>query len=149
MTTSGRWCSPTIDRCGWMVQAVGGSRLYAPFAYTIGLTGQGLPELVVTGLRTESAATVLNAAAQYCCDALVPLAGETMRVGIGPECEVVALPHPDVHLFTAVDVYGTRVRALQLVWADSRGRYPWEVGHRAGRGGQPVLGPRGAWRAAG
>lgn len=140
---------PTIDQCGWLVQAVGGSRLYAPFAYTVGLTGRGLPELVVTGLRAEPAAALLNAVAQYCCDRLVLLPGETICVGSGPSCEAVGLPHPDVHLFTAVDVYGERVRALQLVWADSRGRYPWEAGHRAGRGGQPVLGPREAWRVAG
>jgi hypothetical protein len=55
---------------------------------------------------------------------------------------VVALPHPEAHLLTAVELYGHEVRALQLVRADDRGRWPWERGHRGGRGGQPVLGPR-------
>ena len=43
---------PIIRRCGWMVQFVGGTRTYAPFAYTVGLTDAGLPKLVATGRPT-------------------------------------------------------------------------------------------------
>ena len=58
--------------------------------------------------------------------------------------EVVELPHPDAHLVTAVSLFrGAAVRALQIVWSDDHGHWPWEVGFRSGRGrGQPVLGPR-------
>jgi Domain of unknown function (DUF4262) len=34
--------------------------------------------------------------------------------------------------------------ALQLVYADDRGHWPWDPGFRGGRGGQPVLGVRDA-----
>jgi hypothetical protein len=45
-------------------------------------------------------------------------------------------------LYVAVDIFGTKIRALQLVHADDHGHWPWEVGFRGGRGGQPVLGVR-------
>lgn len=38
-----------------------------------------------------------------------------------------------------VELCGLGIDAQQLVYADDRGRWPWEVGFR---GTQPVLGPR-------
>lgn len=58
----------------------------------------------------------------------------------GPLIEIVELAHPDAHLDTAVALFGRELRALQLVWADDRGHWPWERGFRGMRGGQPVLG---------
>lgn len=135
---------PTIARDGWLVQAVGGSRLYAPLAHTVGLTARGLPELVVTGVGDQPAAALLNAVATECAlHGRRPGHGDSLDLtGTGPRVELVELPQPDVHLLLAVDVYGPAVRGLQLVWADGRGAWPWERDFRAGRGGQPVLGPR-------
>jgi hypothetical protein len=136
---------PMIDRCGWAVQSVGGSRLHAPFSYTVGLTLRGLPELVITGKDPKEAAGLLHTVATSVIEQHVPQPGETMCVCDCGQLEVVGMPHPEAHLFVATGMYGeTVVRALQLVWADERGRWPWDVGHRGGRGGQPVLGPRGA-----
>lgn len=134
---------PMIDRCGWAVQAVGGSRLHAPFSYTVGLTPRGLPELVITGRKPEEAAHLLNDVATYVTTQQVPRPGETVSLCGEGHLEVVELPHPEAHLFVATGLYGEDVvQALQLVWADERGSWPWDVGHRGGRGGQPVLGPR-------
>ena len=142
---------PTIDRHGWMVQAVGGSRLYAPFAYTVGLTAKGLPDLVVTGVRDQPAAVLLNAVAtELVAHGRRVRHGDSLDLtGTGPRLELVELPQPDAHLFFAVDVYGAAVRGLQLVWADEGGTWPWERGFRAGQGGQPVLGPRAVSREPG
>lgn len=56
--------------------------------------------------------------------------------------EVVEVEHPDVHLkFGGVRLFGPRIRAFQLVWADNHGRFPWEPGWGGhGRRRQPVLG---------
>ncbi len=125
---------PMIDRFGWAIQAVGGSRVHAPFSYTVGLTRRGLPELVVTGKPPAEAAAVLNGLARRLRHA--PLPGEL----VDGRFEVVELPHPEAHLFVATGLYGEHaVRGRQLVWADEQGRWPWQPG---GRGGQPVLGPR-------
>ncbi|MFP5219475.1 MAG: DUF4262 domain-containing protein [Actinomycetes bacterium] len=74
----------------------------------------------------------------------VPAAGRRLRL-LGSPVEVIDVAHPQDHLFIATAVYGDDdVRAQQLVWADARGRWPSDVGHRASRRGQPLLGARAA-----
>jgi hypothetical protein len=138
---------PAIDRYGWFVQAVTSER-GAPLAYTVGLTAMGLPELVVTGMAPRRAALLLNGMAAHWLHAEpLPAHGEHADTRGGQCLEVVDLPHPEAHLFTATGLYGDdAVAAQQLVWADDRGRWPWERGHRASRGGQPVLGARATFR---
>jgi len=55
---------------------------------------------------------------------------------------VVKVAAPWAHLNMAVEFYGQRIRGLQLVHADKRGRWPWDQGYQGVRGGQPVLGTR-------
>jgi hypothetical protein len=62
----------------------------------------------------------------------------------GPLIEIVEVAEPAAHLLLAAQFYGAGIRALQLVHADDRGHWPWEVGFRGVRGGQPVLGMRAA-----
>ncbi len=132
---------------GWAIQGVERDRDHPPWAYTVGLTEYGLPELVATGLRLPQAAELLNGVAAHALHATAPTPGEQVPLVGGPLVEFVALPHPDAHLHTAVEIYGSDIRALQIVWADDRGRWPWHAGFRGGRGGQPVLGPRAVSRA--
>ena len=40
------------------------------------------------------------------------------------------------------EVFVRALRALQVVHADDRGHWPWDLGYRGVRGGQPVLGIR-------
>jgi hypothetical protein len=133
-----------VEEYGWAIQAVVGDRVHPPWAYTVGLTLRGLPELVVTGVRAPEARDVLNEFADSAVhhdEVLSP--GQVLRCPHGSEMEVVELAHPDAHLLTAVSLFpGTTLRALQLVWSDDRGHWPWDVGFRSRRGGQPVLGPR-------
>ncbi|WP_410670529.1 DUF4262 domain-containing protein [Amycolatopsis sp. cmx-4-68] len=127
---------------GWLVQGVESSGAYPPWAYTIGLSGYGLPELVVTGLPVLEAAELLNDMASHSLHASPPSAGERIPLRGGPLIEVVPLAEPSAHLVFAVALYGPEIRALQLVHADSRGRWPWSPDYRDGEGGQPVLGVR-------
>jgi hypothetical protein len=131
-----------VEQYGWAIQFVERDRDRPPFAYTLGLTLRGLPELVVTALSARRSWQLLNEEAARVVVEGPPRQGQRLVLSDGRAAEVVALPHPDAHLFVATDLYGPHVRALQLARADDRGRWPWEVGHRAGRGGQPVLGPR-------
>jgi hypothetical protein len=85
---------------------------------------------------------VLNDGARLLHQRELPQPEELLEVE-GRALEVVALPHPETHLFIATGLYCEEaVTALQLVWADEQRRWPWERGHGGGRGGQPVLGPR-------
>ena len=68
--------------------------------------------------------------------------GQKVAVRSGPLMEVVEVTNPDAHMEWAVAFGGQGVRALQLVWADGRGRWPWAAAFSDGRGRQPVLGVR-------
>jgi len=130
----------TVRVNGWAVQAVEDDR--RPFAYTIGLHDRGLPELLVTGLSPERAARVLNDVAGATVGGRVLDPGAHIAVGAGPLLEIVEVEHPDAHMDFAVALGGPDVRALQLVWADDRGRWPWAANWGHGRPRQPVLGVR-------
>ena len=131
-----------IARYGWAVQGVERDRIHPPWAYTVGLTPNGRPELVVTGLPLGRATRLLNDVASHVLHATAPRPGEQIPLRGGPVIEIVEIAEPAAHLVTAVEFYGPGIRALQLVHADDRGRWPWEVGYRGVRGGQPVLGVR-------
>jgi len=132
-----------IRRIGWAVQAVERSGLHPPWAYTVGLTEAGCPELVATGLSATRAVELLNDVAVHLkhSDAVLRPGEQIPLVG-GPLIEIVELSEPSAHLFVATELYGQRIKAVQLVHADDRGRWPWEAGYRGVRGGQPVLGSR-------
>lgn len=133
-----------IEKYGWIVQSVEADEVRVNWAYTVGLTRAGLPELVVTGLPGGVAAGLLNDFAAHLGHSDdTPMPGEriTFENG-GPSIELVELAEPSVHLLMAVGLYGKKIRAVQLVYADDEGRLPWERSYNGGHGGQPVLGSR-------
>lgn len=127
---------------GWAVQGVERDRIHPPWAYTVGLTPRGRPELVVTGLPVSRASRLLNDVAAHVLHAAAPAAGEQIALQGGPVIEIVEVAEPAAHLQVAIELYGPGVRALQVVHADDRGHWPWELRYRGVRGGQPVLGRR-------
>ncbi len=60
--------------------------------------------------------------------------------------EVVEVEHPDAHLGLGVALYGNEIRAVQLVWTDMLGRWPWESTFEDELS-QLVLGKRGPQNA--
>lgn len=131
-----------VIRHGWAVQAISRDRMHPPWAYTVGLSAQDLPELVVTGLKEHRAMHLLNDVAAHVLHAAPPSPGEQIPLTGGPLIEIVEVAEPTAHLAYAVALFGPRIRALQLVHADDRDHWPWDVGYRGIRGGQPVLGVR-------
>jgi hypothetical protein len=132
-----------IVETGWAVQVVERDRLRPPYAYTIGLTARLKPELVVTGLTARRSAGLLNDVAAHLLHAdAEPEPGEQIQLTGGPLIEFVEVGVPEAHLTLVGEFFEPGYRALQLVHADDRGHWPWEVGYRGLRGGQPVLGPR-------
>ncbi len=129
------------DHDGWQVQFVEQEK--RPFAYTVGLHDRGLPELLITGLNAHVSNRVLKSIGHMMVDDGAVLA-PAMHIDYQDRflVEVVEVDYPDVHLTYAVKICGPDVRALQLVWADARGRFPWEPGWGDGRQRQPVLGVR-------
>jgi hypothetical protein len=125
---------------GWAVQGISRDGLHPPWAYTMGLTEAGRPELVVTGMAVGRATELLNDVASHVLHAGVALTpGNRIPLIGGPTIEIVEVSEATARLVTAIDIYGSGIRALQLVHADDRGHWPWDVGYR---GRQAVLGVR-------
>jgi len=97
---------------------------------------------MVTGVSPQRAHRLLNAAARDAMRGRALTPGTHIALNPGPLIEIVEVDHPDAHLDLAVAFGGPEVRAVQLVWADGRGRWPWGTGFCDGRTRQPVLGIR-------
>jgi hypothetical protein len=133
-----------LERHCWIVQGVQRERRRPPYAYTVGLAAHDQPELVVTGMPYDRAVGLLNTVAGLVMHAGAPRPGEVLPLRSGVVIEIVRVAEPDVHLAVAAALNGPEFSALQLVYADERGRWPWDAGFRGGHGGQPVLGARAA-----
>lgn len=129
-----------IQSRGWVVQYVESDR--RPFAYTIGLHDRGLPELLATGLSPKEALWLLNTFARRALAGQRHAPGDQVSLPAGTLLELVEVEHPDAHMGMAIGIEGPDVTAVQLVWADSRGRWPWAPGFDDGNRHQPVLGAR-------
>lgn len=134
---------PTIREHGWMVQAVFGDGEHdPPFAYTVGLTEAGLPELVLTAAPDDASAMILNAAAERMCatDGDGFTVGDEVDLGFTAALQIgaVSVAAVDEMLGVAVALYGDGVRALQVIWPSASGKWPndpdWDHPHP-----QPVL----------
>ena len=134
-----------IRQEGWAVQYVEDDK--KPFAYTIGLHDRGLPELLVTGLSPSWAAQLLKCMAREALDGRDLKPGMRITHHSTEIIETVEVDHPDAHMDWAIAMQGPGVRAIQLVCADNRGRWPWSPDFDEGRGTQPVLGKRGPQNA--
>jgi hypothetical protein len=88
------------------------------------------------------ATTVLNGVAAHLLHADEPGPGTQAALRDGPLVEIVRVAVPWAHLNLAVELYGNRIRGLQLVPADKRGHWPWDRRYQGVRGGQPILGCR-------
>jgi hypothetical protein len=133
---------------GFAVQRVEAPRRRPLWSYTVGLTAYAKPELVVTGMSMPRSTLLLNDVALHMLNADALRPGEQFPLRHGPLIEIVEVTEPTVYLRTAVEIFGPEIRALQLVHADDRGRWPWQAGFRSNLG-QPVLGVRVARQLAG
>lgn len=134
------WLRRALVRTGWAIQGV----FDGPYAYTVGLTRyHDHPELIVLGLPVPTAGAILNR-----LGALVKsghrLRADEVVADHAVERYLLMMPVLDSseHLETANAVYRMAGRppvpALQAVWSDERGRFPWQEGC-SDASGQPLL----------
>ncbi|KMO70197.1 MAG: DUF4262 domain-containing protein [Mycolicibacterium rufum] len=128
-----------VLRNGWTIQYVEDTM---PFAYTVGLSDESLPELMVTSVSAPRALRLLGAMAVGIRQGVRWNPGDLVTIDNGPLVELVEVDHPDVHCGWAVRHAEGPIRVLQAVWADGRGRWPWSPTFCDGWRRQPVLGLR-------
>jgi hypothetical protein len=123
-----------VEVFGWAVQAVFAVEEGHPeWAYTIGLHHFGHPEIIVTTLPQRVAHNILNNVGEQ--------VKQGQRFEVGPLYDkiiegygVTFRPVPDVSAgewFNVAHNYwgGYSFDALQLVWPDKEGRFPWQAGY--------------------
>lgn len=121
-----------VAKHGWMVQGVAPrvGDTGVSFAYTVGLTAAGHPELIIVGLPVEIAYDLLENAAQRATDTTIN-AGDTLD-GIATAPLRVAAVDDLGPVSVARQLYPGRVKLLQLLWPDKDGAYPgdptWSLG---------------------
>ena len=104
---------------GWVIKCVDDTK--RPYAYTTGLHQFGWPELIATGVTTERALVLLD---HFVGEVKT---GGPLRPGAHLDflgvaaIEIVEVDQPDAHLGLAVALFGTDIRAVQLVWTDLSG----------------------------
>lgn len=132
-----------IEEYGWAVQGVFPTTEFDVwFAYTVGLTSRGLPELLISGIPGEQVQPLLNRAAEMHCEKPFSIGDEVTGIAIdGVLMRVIDAPLAEIGM--AVEMYPTmRPDAIQLVWPDTDGVYPGpNYDHK--RFPQPLYGP--AW----
>lgn len=143
-----RQCIEMIDEHGWMVQGVFPTAAdQGPmFAYTVGLTAHGFPELAIAGLEPQTMQTLLNDVAKRVYDTNRRYThGEVLDDVLGNEYKITIVGGPasteTIWPGSAHGLYGQQaVRLQQLVWPDDQHRYPWNEGYSLPLNGQPVIG---------
>ncbi|MEO8888963.1 MAG: DUF4262 domain-containing protein [Jatrophihabitantaceae bacterium] len=138
-----------MRRHGWAIQGVLGedSEQVPGFSYTVGLWGFGHPELVVFGLEYEHAGRLLNEVGEQIRGGLTLVGSEGAHAGSmhpSHRLRVFPVPNPESVILLAQEQYrtdgGRVIPALQLVYADLLGAYPWEPRYRYPRWMQPMPG---------
>jgi hypothetical protein len=130
------------DGWTWFFGPFGGGPV--AIAYTVGVAASfGAPEAAVLGLGAGTAGAALAAYAALARVGRVPAPGSPLDLGLTHPL----VPRPVTaaaarrHLVIADAFYRGRCGydAVQLVWPDPRGRFPWEGGHAPGNIVQPLL----------
>jgi hypothetical protein len=137
-----------IATYGLHIINVSGDNDRPPFSYSLGIEQSlGLPELIVVGLRAEVGQAAINACYEQ-MQAGTPIPAG-MRVadllGGGFECLIgdVSDAHRKEYMCWTTWLYkGSDFRALQIIFPDTAGVFPWEPGASDWfRNWQPLLAP--------
>lgn len=139
-----------VREYGWHVVNVLAEGDLPEFTYTIGLyQNYRHPEILVYGLPRDRAHPIVNELGEGIRNGEVYLTGKTYGEILQKySCTFRAIPSSQYleHLGWAMWFYeGPEFPALQLVYPDSAGRWPWQDGVAEGfRQRQPILADAGA-----
>ncbi|MFV2114218.1 DUF4262 domain-containing protein [Micromonospora sp. LOL_025] len=140
--------SEIIDRVGWSVTLVhpgaDDTDDSVPFAYTVGLTNHGYPELLIAGLDPAISQQLLNDLAARAYDQAERFT-HGQRLGnliAGYDVTIIdGAPTEQLHPAAAIARYGhQQVRVQQIAWPDPAGCFPWNDGYAYPASVQPVIG---------
>jgi len=136
------------DERGWSIRLVDAPLL--KWAYTVGLSDGGLPEMIAVGPSADAAANMLHEAQEHMARGDLVLSDGLRWDGLGFECCWRRVPESQylaLNMFFLTKLRRQQrtsrreaVEAYQLFLSDDQDRYPWEPGCAKGvRDCQPLL----------
>lgn len=127
------------DRHGWALQWVGPGEGEPAFCYTVGLSRFDLPELVVFGPGQRDSAWLLNTLAERMRAGRRYADGDSID-DLWPRARLMEVLDSRGHLLFAHALARAErpLPALQVVYPDRDGRWPWQHGSRIAD--VPILG---------
>ncbi|WP_170131295.1 DUF4262 domain-containing protein [Quadrisphaera granulorum] len=130
-----------IDEQGWSVVSVGGAgRRALPFSHTVGLTRLGHPELLVSGRGPAEARCLLGVLGDEVLAGHRFHVGDVLRRGPWPQLRLLRVTSPEALVVAqAVAADDVEIPALQVVWCDDDGRWPWDPDRPTGAVGQQLF----------
>ncbi len=147
-----------VQQHGYTVQGVFGTAEHPSFTYTIGLSRQQWPEIIVVGMNPRTAGVILNTLVVQCGErgsppavgeVLTELANFPMAVG------AVDSEHHGPYMQQALNYLHRHgisqpLQAVQLIMADRSGALPGSstYDYEYMDPAQPSLAPGGKWRTA-
>lgn len=139
-----------VDQYGWAIQSVFPDKTDQDpgFAYTVGLSLHGHAELIISGLPPATGQTILNDLAKRVRDSGQDLTTNTPMDDVIENLSVILIPVTDPGNYVTVadtllheKVRGASAAAVQMVWPDQHGRFPWETDCTTTAAHQKILGP--------
>jgi len=130
-----------VARHGWAIRHVlpDTAAAQTSFSYTVGLTFRGWPELIITGLPMAVADAFIRNAVDVQVEKGAFRAGD-LTDELAESGDVMLMAADDVSGMSATTEIVGAFSALQLVWPDSAGHFPWDAGYRNSSASQPLLG---------
>lgn len=128
---------------GWAVADVAPTRIHAAYSYTVGLTRhRGHPELLASGLVPREARGLLAGLADEVRAGHRFGAGDVLSPDGVHRLQLVRVADPGSlgHAQTIYASTGHPVPALQVVWSDADGHWPWHRGWPGLMSDQPLFG---------
>lgn len=120
-----------IQDPGWQNIAVGSDSINPGFVYTVGLKHSfSHPELVTVGITPKSASIVFNLVGEFIKDGnKIQVDQIYTQFGRVPMIfKEIKSQYKEHYFGTAIAYYGSvdAFEALQMVWSDEEGTFPWE-----------------------
>lgn len=132
-----------IQHQGWAVVSLTPTPHQAAVSYTVGLTRlHGHPEVLVSGQPPEAAMLLLNVVAAAVRRGVRLQAGQVFPADDGALVQFAQVHDPG-QLEHAQQVYASPlgpVPALQAIWTDYEGHWPWSPGWPGTAADQPLFG---------
>lgn len=116
-----------MDRVGWLVTGVE----EFDFAYTVGLIEKyGHPEIIIQGLRCQLAYQLIHVIVENIKNGAKYIPGrdyDDIAKGLPARFVFVHYENELNWMGVATQYNGEKMMALQMVWCDTEGKFPWDA----------------------